>query len=62
MLHNIDSDTDISKIELSEQLPLQSDIDHLSNLDIELDDDEKLLKDYGIINEATIRFEWKSVY
>ena len=39
MLHNIDSDTDISKIELSEQLPLQSDIDHLSNLDIELDDD-----------------------
>ena len=30
--------------------------------DIELDDDEKLLKDYGIPSEATIRFEWKSVY
>mmetsp|Transcript_33185 Transcript_33185/g.29077 ORF Transcript_33185/g.29077 Transcript_33185/m.29077 type:complete len:242 (-) Transcript_33185:111-836(-) len=30
--------------------------------DIELDDDEKLLKDYNIPSEATIRFEWKSVY
>lgn len=26
--------------------------------DTELDDDEKLLKDYGIINQSIIRFEW----
>lgn len=30
--------------------------------DIELDDDEKLLKEYNIPNGAIIRFEWKSVY
>ena len=30
--------------------------------DIELNDDEKLLEEYGIINESTLRFEWKSAY
>ena len=30
--------------------------------EIELTDDDKLLKDYGIINEAIIKFEWKSVF